>query len=542
MTFIVSQQHKAVVFNPPPDARVFDVVPTAKPLLYKGTTLAAVPYRLDETRVLRNLGINLPSPIGYLYEWPRDKVLIPQVMPLQMETSAFMTLNPRLHCLNGIGTGKTITNLWAIDFLLREGAFKKVLVVAPLSTLKDAWENTIFYHFQHLKCRVLHGTAAQRRKRFLEDADIYVINFDGIETILNKKVNSKGQVVDASFVRDDIGCVIIDEGSHYKNSGTDRYKALNSALKPHMWCWNNTASPTPQWPTDAWAQSKLVTPHMLTGFKYFTSFKNATMRQLTQYKWEPLPNAMDTVYTILQPSIRFSRDQVFKDLAEPIFEDRSVDLTAAQRKHYQELMNELCTEVGEGQILASNEGVKMMKLVQAACGVMYDRQGGTHEVDCGPRINVVKEIIEQCGEKVIVFAPLEGVVQMLHREISRLQRNGSSVSCEIVHGATSKANRDRIFTSFQRSADPHVIVAHPGCMAHGLTLTEASTIVWYAPINSNEIYMQANGRITRPGQKVVPMIVNIAATTLERKMYARLRTKTALQGLLLDMVAQGGGM
>ena len=539
MTFLVSEAHRAVVFNPP-DARVFDVVPTAKPFPYKGHTLAAVPYRLDETRVLRNMGIDLPSPIGYLYEWPRDKVAIPEVMPLQKESSAFLTLNPRAHLLNGIGTGKTITNTWAIDFLLREGTFKKVLVVAPLSTLKDAWENTIFFHFQHLKCNVLYGTAQRRRKLFLDDADIYVINFDGLETIVTKKVDSKGRLLDASFLRDDIGLVVIDEGSHYRNSGTDRYKVLHRALKPHMWCWNNTASPTPQWPTDAWAQCRLVTPTTVP--QYFLSFKNKTMRQITQYKWEPLPNAMDIVYEAMRPALRFSRDQVFADLHEPVYEDRSVDLTTAQRKHYQELMNELATEIGAGQIIASNEGVKMMKLVQAACGVLYDRQGQTHEVDCGPRINVVKEIIEQCGEKVIVFAPLEGVVQMLHREISKLQRNGSSVTCEIVHGATSKANRDRIFSSFQRTPDPHVIVAHPGCMAHGLTLTEASTIVWYAPINSNEIYMQANGRITRPGQKVVPMIVNIAATALERKMYTRLKTKTALQGLLLDMVAQGGGV
>src|SRR5690606_16503732 len=131
---------------------------------------------------------------------------------------------------------------------------------------------------------------------------------------------------------------------------------------------------------------------------------------------------------------------------------------------------------------------------------------------------------------------LEGVVHMLHEEISK------HWTCELVHGATSKASRDIIFRDFQRSRDPHVLVAHPGCMAHGLTLTEASTIIWYAPITSNEIYTQANGRITRPGQKTVAMIVNIAATALERRMYQRLRDKQALQGLLLDMVQNGGGL
>lgn len=539
MTFLVSLAHKALVLNPPDTQRVFDAIPTAKPVPYNGHTLVAVPYRLDETRVLRNMGLQIPSPIGYLYDWPHDPVAIPEVMPLQKETSAFLTLHPRAYCLNSIGCGKTISTGWAADFLLREGVHKKILVVAPLSTLNDAWANAIFFHFGHLKCNVLYGTAQKRRKLFLEDADIYVINFDGLETIVNKKVNSKGRVVDASLIRDDIGLVVLDEGSFLRNSNTDRYKVVKHILKPHMWCWDLTATPTPQWPTDAWAQCKLVTPHTVPD--HFTSFKSKTMKQITQYKWEPLPNAMDIVYEAMRPAIRFTRDQVFADLEEPVYEQRSIELTTAQKKHYQELMNELSTELATGgQVLAANEGVKILKLIQAACGVMYDRQGQTHEVDCAPRINVVKEIIEQCGEKVIVFAPLEGVVQMLHREISKMERNGRHVTCEIVHGATSKANRDRIYTSFQRTPDPHVIVAQPGCMSHGLTLTEASTIIWYAPINSNDIYTQANGRITRPGQKVVPMIVNIAATTLEKKMYERLKTKTALQGLLLDMVARGG--
>ena len=532
MTFLVSEAHKAVVLNPPDPQRVFSLIPTAKPFPYKGHTLVAMPYKLEEVKVLRNLGVTLPSPIGYFYEWPRDRVLIPEVAPLQKESSAFLTLHQRAYLLNGIGTGKTLTTSWAMDFLMREGLIRKVLIVAPLSTLEDAWANTFFYHLQHMKCNVLYGSADRRRKLFYQDADVYVINFDGLDTIITKEVDKKGKVVNASLLRDDIDLIVIDEGSYYRNSNTDRYKSMRWALKPHMWCWDLTATPTPQWPTDAWAQCKLLTPDTVP--QYFLSFKNMVMVQRSQYKWEERPEATQVVYSAMRPALRFTRAQMFSQLADPIYEQRSVELTAQQKKHFKELMNELATEVGSGQIIAANEGVKLMKLVQTACGVLYDRQGEHHEVDCGPRLNVVKEIIEQCGEKVIVFAPLEGVVQMLFREISKRW------SCEIVHGSTSKANRDRIFSSFQKLRDPHVLVAHPGCMAHGLTLTEASTIIWYAPINSNEIYEQANGRITRMGQKTVPVIVNIAATTIERKIYERLQKKQALQGLLLDMVQNGG--
>jgi SNF2 family DNA or RNA helicase len=73
-------------------------------------------------------------------------------------------------------------------------------------------------------------------------------------------------------------------------------------------------------------------------------------------------------------------------------------------------------------------------------------------------------------------------------------------------------------------------------MAHGLTLTAASTVVWYGPINSNEIYVQANGRIERIGKQHTSLVVHIEATPLEDKIYKRLENKQSLQGLLLDML------
>ena len=73
-------------------------------------------------------------------------------------------------------------------------------------------------------------------------------------------------------------------------------------------------------------------------------------------------------------------------------------------------------------------------------------------------------------------------------------------------------------------------------MAHGLTLTSASTIIWYGAVTSNEQYVQANGRIERIGKKHVSNIIHIEATDLEYKMFTRLKNKQKLQGLLLDLI------
>ena len=111
-------------------------------------------------------------------------------------------------------------------------------------------------------------------------------------------------------------------------------------------------------------------------------------------------------------------------------------------------------------------------------------------------------------------------------------------STAVVNGAVSAAKRNKIFNDFQSSEEPHVLIAHPGTMAHGLTLTSASTIIWYGPVTSNEQYVQANGRIERIGKKHISNVVHIESIAVESKMYDRLRNKQKLQGLLLDLIQQ----
>jgi SNF2 family DNA or RNA helicase len=197
------------------------------------------------------------------------------------------------------------------------------------------------------------------------------------------------------------------------------------------------------------------------------------------------------------------------------------------------MLKHFVTEMtSDGTITAVNEAVKIQKLIQICCGVAYGDDGQHIEIDCAPRVNLVKEIIEEAGEKVIVFVPLTGTLHMLERELSKHWSIG------VVNGQVSASKRNQIFHDFQHSKDPRVLIAHPGTMAHGLTLTTASTIIWYGPSNSNETYVQANGRIERIGKKKVSNVIHIEATDLEHKVFERLRNKQKLQGLLLDLIQQ----
>jgi SNF2 family DNA or RNA helicase len=499
--------------------RVLDSIPTAKSLKVRGTQIVVAPHRLDEVKVLRNLGIKAPSPILHYYSWPG------QYTPYdhQRETAAFLTLNYRCLVLNEIGTGKTQSSLWAADYLIKAKHIKKVLIMSPLSTLERVWGDGIFAGLVHRKFVVLHGTSDRRLNLLNTDADFYIINHDGFSII-------------APHCHDMFDLVIVDEAAVLRNPSTQRFKQFRKWVdnNPMTRLWLMTGTPTPNDPTDAWALAKLVNSPYCT--KTFTAFREQVMMKIGQWKLIPRPESVEIVKHILQPAVRFTRDECF-DLPETIIQTRTVELTTEQKDHYTRMLRHFVTKQKSGEtITAVNEAVKIQKLVQIACGVAYGDDGQNIEIDCSPRINLVKEVIREAGsEKVILFVPLTGTLHLLEKELSKHWTTG------VVNGEVSSSKRNKIFHDFQHQKDPHVLIAHPGTMAHGLTLTSASTIIWYGPINSNEVYVQANGRIERIGKRNVANVIHIEATDLEHKMYERLKNKQKLQGLLLDLIQQQTG-
>lgn len=810
------------------------MIPTARMV---NDHVVALPHRPDETRVLRNLGFDVPDPMPIHYQYPRVNGRF-DPFEVQQTTATFLSMNNRAFCLNDMGTGKTNSALWAFDYLKSVKQAKRMLVVCPLSTMERTWGDAVFGTFPHLDAVVLYGSRERRLKLLKQDADVYIINIDGISIIAKELAK-----------RQDINVIVVDELAMARNAQTERWKTLNEICNKQTArrVWGMTGSPTPNSPTDAWAQCRLITPDNPDVPRYFGRFKDSVMRQLTPFKWVARPTANDIVFGCMQPAIRFALDDCL-DLPEQIVLTREVELTKEQDKAYKDMMTRLSTEVSGGQVLAVNEAVKANKLIQIACikhgtpvltgrgwvpiqlvngadvvwdgvewvrqkGAMYKgkrrtvncygleltkehkvltvegwkeaqevlndkssnrldrakvrlpngftprrdnaelqytqgyldvpvrlwkqsstrqsksserasaeckalrvstyadksnarydknkavsylveheaalpqpkRQGlvqlwrswnnsmrslgglirsflgryglwvrsGAHVgpekqcvgvqqtelplgdrlrtseqhteecvarhpcrafnsrasrevlqhqtnyvvrsdktvplatatstrtrakssvydlVDCGPRnrfvclgddgvptivhncgvvygtngeniiipskprVDLVKEIIEESEGKVIVFVPLTGALNAIKAELEK------DVTVEVVNGETSKSERDRIFGEFQTQVEPRVLLANAQTMSHGLTLTAATTIVWYAPVHSNEIYSQACARVRRPGQKKKTVIVHIAGTAMERTIYKRLAAKESMQGVLLDMVKENNGV
>lgn len=519
---LVAEKHKKLVLNLREPERVLGIIPNARALDYKGKTLVAVPHTVDVARVLGNLGMDAPSPILHYYDWPG----VYPPFTHQRTTAGFCTLSPRAFVLNGMGSGKTISVLWAAHYLLKLGIIDWVCVVSPLSTLERAWGDEIFRNFADLSFSILHGTSERRLKLAAQPKDIYVVNHDGLK---NK------QLLHALCTKPGNGLILIDELATFRNAGVERWKSVNRLVngdrklgyKPREWAWGLTGTPVPNEPTDAWAQVRLINPGNVP--PYFGAFRDLVMRQISQYKWQARDNAMETVYKVMQPAIRFAREDCI-DLPPTTYVTRDVELTKEQTTLYRDMMTKLKAEYSGGKITALNEAVKLGKLLQIVCGVAYGPEGEM-TIPAQPRIDDVIETVHAAGAKVICFVPLTGALNAVATALAQ------EFEVAVIHGGVSKTQRDQIFADFQSPHGPRVLVAQPGTMSHGLSLVAADTIIWYAPTNSSETYQQANMRIVRPGQKNNTLIVRLQGSPVEQKMWARLDKREDAQGILLDLFA-----
>ena len=508
----ISAKHRAVGVPYRPD--VANLFPSAKQVTLNGNPHLVLPHGLEETRVLRNLGYDVPAPILTHYDWGGGTPF-----EVQRKTCAMLTTNPRAYVLNGMGTGKTKSALWAFDYLRTIGLAHRMLVVAPLSTLNFTWAREVFNTLPHLSCATLHGSRAKRLERLAEDHDIYVINHDGLKVIADELKR-----------RTDIDVLCLDELAVYRNGGSARTKVTREVARRIPWVWGMTGSPTPNEPTDAWAQATIVTPNTVP--KYFSRFREDVMSRITQFKWAPKPDAVEKAFAALQPAVRYTLDDIL-ELPECV--ERTVDIEMGPRQAdiYKKMKDNAYAAIAAKEITAMNAGAVLNKLLQISAGWVYAREKEVVALDNDNRMQALVDTIESTERKVIVFVPF---VHALNGIEERLKKEG--VDCKTVSGETPRSDRDQIFNIFQNTNKLRVLVAHPQCMAHGVTLTAADTIIWFAPTTSLEIFEQANARIRRVGQKHKQLVLMFQSTDAEKRMYSRLRSKQKVQNTLLEMFAE----
>ena len=490
-------------------AKITTAIPTSKSV---GENGVLVKWGVDEARVLKNLNIkDVPSPIMGKYDWPGRY----KPFEHQKTTASFLTMNRRAFCFNEQGTGKTASAIWAADFLMKERAIKRVLIICPLSIMDSAWRTDLFSFAMHRTVEIAHGAKKKRQEIINGDAEFVIINYDGVEIV-------KEEVANGGF-----DLIIVDEATHYKNAQSKRWKILASVMKPDTWLWLMTGTPAAQSPVDAYGLAKLVNPKEVP--RFFGAFRELVMHKVTQFKWAPKPNATEIVYNALQPAIRFTKEQCL-DLPEMTYVKREVELTAQQKKYYEILRKQMMTTAGGEQITAANAAVNMNKLLQISCGAVYSDTGETVEFDVKNRYKVLREVIDESSQKVLIFVPFKHVIDILKEKL-----NKDGITNDVINGDVSANKRTAIFKEFQETDNPRVLIIQPQAAAHGVTLTAANTIVWWGPTSSLETYAQANARVHRSGQKHPSTVVQLQGSPVEKRIYKMLDERINIHTKMIDL-------
>jgi SNF2 family DNA or RNA helicase len=478
----------------------------------KGHPVTIVRHDLGTYEQLREHGLMLPSPLVH-YHWPGR--FTPRAH--QYATAEHFVHNRKCFCLNGLGTGKTLSAVWASDYLIQEAAVRRVLVVAPLSICEHVWERELFQTLMHRRAAVLKGDR-QKKRRLAADTrlDYLIVNPESLE------------IIEDSLPEVDL--VIVDEFTKFKNAKAKRWKALKR-ITQNTRLWLMSGTPAPQSPMDAYGPLKLVNPKPPS----YSQWRDMTMVQMSKFRWVPREGAEDTIAQALQPSVRYKREDCY-DMPDVQEVYMDVDLSREQEQAIERFRQEAAAEIDETTIDAANAAAVLSKVLQVMSGTIYgeDAEGNRqiHHIKADPLFEAVEEVVEQADTPVLVFVPFRAAADAIYAHLDKAGYAAGKITGGTSHG------RAELFDQVQ-AGTLDALVAVAGTMSHGLTLTGSRYVLWALPPHSYEEYEQANGRVVRDGQKNDVVIYHLVQNRLAKDLITRLKSKAQLQEAVLNLITGG---
>jgi len=421
-----------------------------------------------------------------------------------------------------MGTGKTLSVLWACDILFEAARIRKVLIVSPLSTMRPVWQKEIFFNLPHRRSAIAHGNKAQRVAAISSPVHFVIINHDGIKTCADE------------LIRESFDIIVIDELTAFKSAQSERTKTMIYITQPARAkaVWGLTGEPTPNSPIEAFSQCKVVNPINPVLPRYFTQFRDATMYQINEYVWLAKDDAANIVHRCMQPAVRFRREDCL-DLPPTMYQTVSVPFTKEQEEHYNRMKQEAYILHDKGEISASSAAIVLNKLLQISAGAVKTNDGQIAMIDYKPRFEALLEILEQTPQKkLIVFATYVATIQRLRDDLLNANIRTAAIYGDVKHNLRAEHIDD-----FQNS-DLQVLILQPQSSAHGINLVAGSTILWFSLIPSNELYRQGNARIVRPGQTRTTFIIHMVSSPAEQHIANILERKGHMSDEVLNLFKQ----
>ena len=432
---------------------------------------------------------------------------------------------PACALLWGMGTGKTVTTLTAIDRLLHDCMEDgPVLVIAPKRVAENTWskETAKWAHLRHLRISRVMGTAKQRQDALAAPADIYVINRENVVWLVEKV----GQ-------RWPFPIVVIDELSSFKSAQAKRWKALRRVRGRIRRIIGLTGTPRPNGLEDFWPEVYLLDQGERLG-RTLSQFRARyllpeKMNGHIVYSYRPREGAEDEVYGKLADICMSIRKEDVLSLPGQIYEDVSLDPPPALLKQYKTFERDKVLECldEDGEIVAGTAAALTNKLLQFANGAIYDLDGGVHHLH-DIKLDALEEMIEAAGGDSVL------VLYAYKHDADRIRQR---IKCRAL-------DKPEDIDAWNRGEIP-VALAHPASIGHGLNLQDGGhIIIWFGVPWSLELYQQANERLNRPGQKNICRIYHlILRGTHDERVLKSLYNKdqgqaAAIEALRLEIVKE----
>lgn len=434
--------------------------------------------------------------------------------------------HPVVYDASDAGTGKTGVRIWSFARRRKKGG-GRMLVLAPRTLLRNAWENDFRKFAPHLKVSV--ATALNREKAFAAEADAYVTNHDAVKWLAKQKP--------AFFAQFDE--LVIDEPTAFKHKDSQRSRAAAKIRKYFKFRRGMSATPNSNGICDVWHQMLILDDGKRLGTSFY-AFRSAVCepkiignpaRGLTE--WHDKEGAEEAVFGLLADVVIRHKIEDCTDIPATHTYEIEYELPPKLRKAYDDLELAQLLVIGDPQtavkVTAINAAAVATKLLQVCSGSVYDSDGSYHIID-EDRYGLVLDLIEARKHSLCMF-------QWKHqRDLLTSMATSRGVKYCVLDGDASDDDRTRMVSEYQQGVY-QVMFGHPRSVAHGLTLTKGTSTIWPGPIYDLELWLQGNRRQARIGQKEKTEVITVLAKdTIEEKVYHHiLMNKNKKTTNLLDL-------
>lgn len=462
--------------------------------------------------------------------------------PYQHQTTAFERSRdlPEFALLMEMGTGKSKVIIDTAAWLYAKGEIDALFVIAPNGVHRNWVINEVPTHLpDHCHPVTAYWSASLKKKEQAQLDALWQPKRQGLRVLamnVDAFATERGKTHAKRFLMAFRCLMAVDESSRIKTPKAVRTKALITLGKQARYRRILTGTPITQSPLDIYAQFKFLNEDLL-GFSSYYAFRNRyavlkrSMNRGAGVWYDEIvgyQNLEELKATIDQHGFRVTKNECL-DLPAKVYERRYVELNKDQRELYEKLKKDFVAEFGTGQINAALALTRMLRLQQVTGGFapVCDDLGevvATHPVgDRNPKIDALLEVAEDCADKIIIWARFKKEITAITNALRKEYGNKAVVE---YHGTVSNDDRVEAVDSFQSETGARFFVGQPHSGGIGLTLTAASTVVWYSLDFSLETYLQANDRAHRIGQtKSVTYIFIEAINTLDKKVIDTLQAK-----------------